>query len=386
MFINGYLYLICFWRIFILLPPYSDKPSEIRYFQEPTISFDMDNEQTSIIEQTDKASGRVVYQVNTNNHPLYYYSNIKTGVCLDDECRPLDIVLYWNITGRYLGFTLPEDEFLSKYDHEAFTKVEYERLHMLLADSLLPLDNLSYEDLTQEAVNQTDESTEVDGVSGATSQNILDYVVEGAAYTTYTLWNIVYGSTQDLVKHSTIENLTDKLLTAILQSSDIGDKFWALRHIEEAGKLTPALQDEVLECISDANYSLGTSATRALDSTALQSEVLQTQLMDKVYQCKSGLKFLIIKKLQEAPNLSAQVVNLSSQNLHAVNGKLLESILNLYRAHKISDQEAIHRIASLLKEENRFISQKAFEYLNEVEIEDSSVHQQLIDYRLSYEN
>ena len=127
----------------------------------------------------------------------------------------LDIVVYWNITGRYLGFELPKGEFLSKYNHEPFSESEYQRLHTLLADSSIPLDAVSFEKLLEQPRNE--EGT-VDAVSGATSKSVAGMVVKGAAYTTYKLWNIVNGPTMDFVSELTEKQLTPTLIHRILQS------------------------------------------------------------------------------------------------------------------------------------------------------------------------
>ena len=374
------LYLIYLVNAFIFSPLFPVESPGIRLFQAYTIPFDSDSIHISTTEYTDKVSGEIVYQVKSKNYPLYYYSNIKTGVCADDKCRPLDMVLYWNITGRYLGFALPEEEFLSKYEHKPFSEAEYERLHMLLADSLLPLGNTSFVELIQTSANQTDENAKVDGVSGATSQQVLDYVVEGAAYTTHALWNIIYGSSQDLIKNLTLGNLSNELLITILQSPDVGDRFWALNHLKRIDQRDSLLQNEVLELINDENYSLGVAALQTIDSTDLCSEAVQISLLEKFYQSNTSLKNLIIDKLKEAPALCEQVVSKSSDNLSTLDGKLLVSILDLYQVYQIKDKAAMRQVANLLEDENRYISQKAFKFLNEIETQDSLIQKQLRGY------
>ena len=57
------------------------------------------------------------------------------------------MIIYWNITGRYLGFELPVGEFLSKSEHKPFSEEEYERLNDLLADPSLPFGEISFNSL-----------------------------------------------------------------------------------------------------------------------------------------------------------------------------------------------------------------------------------------------
>jgi hypothetical protein len=79
------------------------------------------------------------------------------------------------------------------------------------------------------------------GVSGATSKEVSDMVVEGAAYTTYKLWNIVYGPTQELVSRLTEIELTPDLIDLILKSPDRSDRVWALNRIDTSIELNSKL-------------------------------------------------------------------------------------------------------------------------------------------------
>jgi len=94
---------------------------KISYFQPQTL---MDQADTVVgfPSMTDGIPDTLFQIRSANGYPIAYYKKIFTGVCFDSECRMLDIVLYWNITGRYLGFELPEGEFLSKSDHQAFSE------------------------------------------------------------------------------------------------------------------------------------------------------------------------------------------------------------------------------------------------------------------------
>jgi hypothetical protein len=77
----------------------------------------------SIVSIDDSLESHEIFLARTvQRNPLHYFIELQTGICFDNKCRPLDIVIYWNITGRYLGFELLDGEFLSKYDHTPFTK------------------------------------------------------------------------------------------------------------------------------------------------------------------------------------------------------------------------------------------------------------------------
>ncbi len=323
-----------------------------------------------------------LFQIRSaNGHPISYYKKIYTGVCFDNECRMLDIVLYWNITGRYLGFELPEGEFLSKFDHEPFTESEYERLHGLLADLLSPLGMYAFNEL---APKPPVEEEEVDGITSATSKDILEYVVEGAAFTTYTLRTLVYGPIQNEVESLTREALSEDLVLKILESPDVGDKIWALSQVRNNLKLTPALRAAILDCIDDGNYSLAERAVYAIGSDELESDTLQMLLLDRFYQTDYGLQKLILDKLEEAPQLDEKVTTDLAQHLKKWEGALLSNVLDLYIIQKVSDIETCRMVSGLLQNENRYISQKAFNFLESSGQSYEEMDQQLEVYRTAY--
>ena len=165
----------------------SDQPT--RYFLSRTLPFTPTEVQAFTFDFDDELLDDTLFQtMSKEGFPLSYHRRLKTSVCFDDKCRLLDVAIYWNITGRYLGFELPEKEYLSKTDHEPFTAGEYERLNALLADEQSPLGNMSYEELVPRPYFTV---KGIDGVTSATAKNVLDYIVKGAAYTTYKMWHFI---------------------------------------------------------------------------------------------------------------------------------------------------------------------------------------------------
>ena len=81
-------------------------------------------------------------------------------------------------------------------------------------------------------------------------------VVKGAAYTTYTLWHIVYGHAMDLVERITEEQLSPDLIDLILKSPDITDRVWALNRINQDIDLNPKLTATLLDIASGDDFFL----------------------------------------------------------------------------------------------------------------------------------
>ncbi len=355
--------------------------AQIRYFGQPTISFPEVNVRYYLEASQDSIVNDTLFQVlSKEGYPLSYFRKIRTSVCFDNKCRLLKCVIYWNITGRYLGFELPPGEFLSKAKHKEFTPGEYERLGVLLADQSSPLGVLSYSELAPVPKTTTSVEDEVDGVSSATAKSVLDYVVEGAAYTTYKMWNVVYGVTQDDVMRLTTASLTPALTLKILESPDLNDRIWALNHIRGFVPVTPALNEKLLSLITDDNYNLTERVINAFGPAELKPEAMQISLVGKFNTASYAIKKLIIAKLKEAPTLSLPVIKSLAQSLKSQNGELVSNILDTFAKHKVTDAETVSMVAEILNNPNSFISQKVYKYLEGLAIKDETITKRMKEY------
>ena len=241
----------------------------------------------------------------------------------------------------------------------------------------LPLGGISFNTLIDASKS---ESGLVDGISGATSAEVGKIVVKGAAYTTYTLWNLVYGSTQDLVIHHTENQLTSELVDLILKSPDLSDRVWALNRIDQSIILNPKLSSTLLNIISGEEFFLAYSAINAIEPVHLDSDSFQTGLFSEYEEVNHSVKRMIVEKFMEAPYLSPDVVSSSRSLLEQLNGQQLGDFLSLYTKHSIDDQETCQAIAEILQNENRFISQKAYEFLIGVNTSDQEITEKLNTY------
>jgi hypothetical protein len=370
--VNRYILIVGLLIVTALSSFLSDK-EKLKYTQRPTIAADYKKKQLLTISYGDS-----LYLVKTKQGiPIHYFKNELTEVCFDNECRLLDIVVYWNITGRYLGFELPKGEFLSKYEHEPFVAAEYERLNELLADPNLPLGNITFEKLIE--LPETEQES-VDGVSGATTPEVSKMVVKGAAYTTYTLWNIVHGPTRDLVSSLTEKQLSTDLMDLILNSPDITDKVWVLNRIDQNTELNPKLISSLLGIISGEDFFLAYSAINAIKSSHLNSDLLQVALFSIYQEGDHSIKKMIIEKLMEAPHLTADIVKSSRKLLNTLNGQQLKTFLKLYSNFEVKDLATYKAMAEILKDDNRYVSQQAYKFLKGSHISNVELAKLLDDY------
>ena len=228
--------------------------------------------------------------------PKSFYQHYSTGVCFDNQCRPLDIILHWSISGRYLGFEMPKGEFLSKTDHDPFTRKEYLQLNDILSNADLPFKDIKYHEL----MNQPESSTEsADAISGATSERIKDIVVKNAAYTTYKLWKLVYGESQKFIEQYTEKHLNNSNLLTVLNSQDRDDIFWGLTRMKDTLSFSIPIKNRLLSLIQSDDYYLSYNAVHAIPKTYLNdSDFLENLFLSYLNTSDASTKNVIFSKLK----------------------------------------------------------------------------------------
>lgn len=337
-----------------------EKEEDIRYFQPATISIADSSRLITVSLNDSLYRQEMPEKEGAAGMPMNYFIDLHSGVCYDNKCRPLKIRVYWNITGRYLGFELLDGEYLSKYDHEPFLQAEYEQLHRLLADPFLPLGKYSFEDLVSNTAG-TDNS--VDGVSGATAKDVLEYVVPGAAYTTHKLYHVVHGPVQQQVMELTEKQLDPYLFTEILQSPDQSDQTWALERLAFLTKLDDSVIDALMGILLEEEYFQSYLVLKSLTTEQLESEDLQLQLFKLIGRVDHGIENLIFDQLAEAAHLNPAVVDHSIENLSQVNGPQLVKLLKLYAVHGINSAKLNEALGERIPHENSFVERQVLQFL-----------------------
>jgi len=315
--------------------------------------------------------------LNQSGTPLKYWRKILTEVCIDGECRRVQIDLFWSITGHYLGFRMPNGEFLSKAKHDPFNAKEYDRMHQLLSDPNSALANYTLEELVSES-DSTDSN--IDAVSSATLTAVLDYIVEGAVYTTYCLWHITYGSTRREAENLTIQNLDSDLVLRILDKGEVKDKIWVLNHIPKTMEFSPELLTKLLELLSGGDIYLAERSLNALDSSKLSKEV-QTELAILFSNSDFLQKRLILHKLKEAPQLYKEIIPALTSDINSLNGAIIKALFELLKIHNVKDVVLTKQILPLLKNDNRYIANQAYQFLESIQELDKKTMNDLQRYK-----
>ncbi len=351
----------------------------IRYVDVSSVNGELARVLPVYVNLRDTVSGDTLYLEFTNQGlPRSAYRKISTGVCIDGECRRLQISVYWDLTGRYLGFELPAGEFLSKSGHRPFSSEEYQRLHVLLANRYSALANYKLEELVHV---ENASSGEVDAVSSATVKEVLGSVVDGAVYTCYALWHIVYGNSQREVQKLALQYFSEELAMQLLASADSETRIWALNHLGKLGLWSGELEQNVLRLIGSRNYYLAERAISSFPQNMIDSPVLQKKIVALFETSEYQVKRLLALKLMNATVLSDELKNGLAASLPNYRGPLALNVLDLFIRHRVNDVPTCLQIAKLLDGEDKLLAKKAFDYLSQLSLGDRQIKKQLKSFR-----
>lgn len=350
---------ICFLLVGEQLSVYAQAPQidTIKYFTTSMVEQNISKiVQIPVDTGTDIRGIDTLYQLtDQQNKPVSYYRKILKEICFDGSCRILNVHLYWNPTGRYLGFELPPKEFLSKAEHTPFVDQDYEQLHHILEDSLSALGGFRYEELlpNQPVLGQ------IDAVTRPTSKDVLQYVVQGAVFTTYSMWQLVYGEMQHDVVEATEANLTSDLLLDILNSPVPSDWMWGLDRLHFSTRAPSVLKNKVLEFVVSDSYSLASTAITRIPAEWCENVDFQRSLWATFDDVEYSLKPHLIQKISENGDLDKKVLLEFAGKLKEFNGNLLSVSLKCLEKYAKVYPQILSEIRELTKHKNSYVSAQA---------------------------
>ncbi len=164
---------------------------------------------------------------NSDQIPFQYEADINMPVCDDTLCANVILQIYWDLAGNYAGFDTIPGFPLTKFDHKKFTTADYKKLEQILKNRNSMLRILNKEDLVDKSIKVKSET--VDAVTGATPKTIKESVVEGAVYSSYSLWHFVNGSIKNRIANFTLDIYSEPISRQMLLSDNYETQLFALR-------------------------------------------------------------------------------------------------------------------------------------------------------------
>ena len=208
----------------ILFSGFTDQYFENRHIEEYT-------EEVAILPGRDSVFLNPVFLTSSVDEYYFYESVLKTPVCNDTLCQVVQIKIFWDLIGDYISFDTLTGYPLTKNDHLPFSPDDYNKLQATLRDDNSILGRKSESELLDN--NRKRYSQKIDVVTGATDLQIKNAVVDGALYSTYTLWHLVNGDIRKVLSNCTIENYNSKIEEQLLFSDNPKSIIFALKQFED---------------------------------------------------------------------------------------------------------------------------------------------------------
>lgn len=164
---------------------------------------------------------------NTSQIPFGYEASIDMPVCDDTLCANVVLMFYWDLAGNYRHFDTIPGKPLTKFDHKKFISADYLKLDQILKNRNSILRNLKKEELVDKTVKI--KAATVDAVTGATPQTIKKSVVDGAVYSSFTLWHFVNGPIKDSMAAFTQSIYSEPIARQLLLSDNYETQLFALK-------------------------------------------------------------------------------------------------------------------------------------------------------------
>lgn len=235
---------------------------------------------------------------DSNGLPEGYKAYIKTAVCESENCYIVQIHFFWDLIGRFQRFDTLPGEGLTKLDHIPFTDLDYQKLDVLLKDENSPLANYSKEDLVRDT-----RSSEIDGFTGATIQEIKERVISGGVYSCHTLWHIAHGEVIDSLQVRTYAALDSALVEQIISQQDQAMNYFLIQYFSDQDLLTYLPQ--FLKTFTQSSGYYAKNALERMPSTAVCDPLSQAFFARHFNHLNYFAQVALLKKLNRDTLLPA---------------------------------------------------------------------------------
>ncbi len=264
-----------------------------------------------------------------NNLPDSYYSRIKTPVCEDTLCYLVTIDLYWDLLGNFKDYKTPRKNPLTKFDHIRFTKNDHAKLKSILGNTESSLRDHAVETLL-DPDRKKQSAVVVDAVSGATNTAIKDEVVEGALYSTYTLWHIVNGDIAKKIHEHAKPLIDGQILKKMLSSDNAHYQYYALNQIADQDFDQYAAL--VIRLVSEGGSYVPYFAIEKIPARIWASEAYQLNLVKLLGKVEFKMQNEILNKLKDTP-LTPAATDALVENMPKLNENQKQKVLSKLNAN-----------------------------------------------------
>lgn len=301
--------------------------------KKPVIEYTTDQSVTIMVD--------LVY--SPDSVPEYYTTRLKSPICMDDLCNPIDILLEWDLLGNFRNYhEIPGDP-ITKFDHQLFTEEDHEQLKSILSDKTSLLQDYKIEDL----VDTTDlvYSEEIDGMTGATSKTFAEEVVGGAIYTCYVLWYVVNEELDDQILSYTQSIMDDRLLSAMIGSRKIEYLNYILE--QKDAHYSERIKKNIGDLVWEEDPIIGSKAVRVAGEDYWLSDVASDHFSEKFMTVQNAVQNAILAQFLQM-KATKQYLDSYIHLLSKVDGRKRKTIYKIFESNLDLFDDSLK---ALLKEE-----------------------------------
>lgn len=298
-------------------------------------------------------------QSHCKSDELYYYMDVESVVCGDQQCRIDTVRIFWDELGFYKSMEVRSEYELEKKAGMSFDNTDYLKLDKILKDRESGLKEAFADEIV---ANQSGNG--VDATSGATiNLHNKDYV-KGAVWTCYTLWHWVNGDAYEIIRNLSGKSLSADELRTYLSSDSCQWKIFALEQLirrknYKSETIQLVLRTRVLDnhwgnLVVDYIKELPSDSFFMAISSLLQADYIDNKL----------LYLDTLLKTEKSPPIG-YFDKLSYLLLDWNSYPLINSFLNILENKDIQSPEISARIIQLLKNKNFLIARRAYWFLKD---------------------
>jgi hypothetical protein len=234
-------------------------------------------------------------------------ARVFTPVCEVDKCYAIQVDFYWDVTGRFHHYDTIPGQGLTKLDHIPFTDHDYVKLNYILSNPNSPLASYTKEELVRDV-----RSSEIDGFTGATINEIKETVIGGAVYSCHTLWHIAHGAVKDSIQKVTRKMFNKDLVGKLVNQKDQEINYFLIDNFS-AMDFTKYLP-EVLKTIEDGEGYFAKNAIEKMPAEVLTDSLSQRFFATNFSEINYFAQVALLKKLSGAA-INEQLVNTLKENM-----------------------------------------------------------------------
>ena len=327
-------------------------------------------------------------KLDKDGNPLGYFMQVKSVFCSDEKCDVITLDMEWSKHGKLVGYTLPKGSTLTKYDHEPFTKADYAKFDELIKNKGSVLGQLEKHHIIvknkdpekntkkgkkakpKDVAGKSDAVEKVDAISGATAAYIKEEVVEGAAYTCFTMWHWANGDTNTQIRINAQDTGSPEWLSKLLASKDSGEVDFALEGISRRKLNAADMQKTALAASAAASMDGYKILVDYLKDSRKENAQLFAAFQELMKTAEGKRRvYLLEQSLQQKDAPPIGFFETTAEKIMDFERFYeLQLFLSLLEKHDAKSDKLFAKVAKMLEHKNFFFSRRAHAFLKDREL------------------